>query len=86
MPVWVLVCRRYVIVQGLGTPYQVRKRPFIYIQKLSFYQDRLGTNIGKTQKKCRFPSESYYRVHAYRPRELPADRRYVRMKKTLSCC
>jgi hypothetical protein len=21
-----------------------------------FYQDRLGTNIGKTQKKCRFPS------------------------------
>jgi hypothetical protein len=26
--------------------------PFIY--KMHYYQDRLGTNIGKTQKKCRF--------------------------------
>jgi hypothetical protein len=31
---------------------EVRKRAFwaIYIYKSSFYQDRLGTNIGKTQK------------------------------------
>jgi hypothetical protein len=26
---------------------------FLY-KKRSFYQDRLGTNIGKTQKECRF--------------------------------
>jgi hypothetical protein len=29
--------------------------PFIY-QKRTFYQDRLGTNIGKTQKRDRFSS------------------------------
>jgi hypothetical protein len=35
---------------------QARKRHFLrhlYINAL-FYQDRLGTNMGKTQKKCRF--------------------------------
>jgi hypothetical protein len=35
---------------------EVRKRSFcaIYIQKCCFYQDRLGTNIGKTLKRGRF--------------------------------
>jgi hypothetical protein len=28
--------------------------PYIYIYSASFYQDRLGTNIGKTQKKYVF--------------------------------
>jgi hypothetical protein len=31
----------------------LRKTPFIY-RKRSFYQDRLGTNIGKTQKQTAF--------------------------------
>jgi hypothetical protein len=35
---------------------QVRKRHFwaVFILKRTFCQDRLGTNIGKTQKKWRF--------------------------------
>jgi hypothetical protein len=28
--------------------------PYIYIYSASFYQDRLGTNIGKTQKQYAF--------------------------------
>jgi arylsulfatase A-like enzyme len=35
---------------GIAVP--VRKRHFLS----HLYIDRLGTNIGKTQKKCRFPS------------------------------
>jgi hypothetical protein len=35
--------------------------PFIYKNDHFAKQDRLGTNIGKTQKKCRFP-------HLRRPR------------------
>jgi hypothetical protein len=43
------------------TPRQVRKRHFLshlYIKKMMFYQDRLGTNIGKTQKRMAFPYSS----------------------------
>jgi hypothetical protein len=34
-----------------------RKASFcaIYIENASFYQDRLGTNTGKTQKRLAFP-------------------------------
>ena len=38
----------------LSQLYQVRKRVFCVILYSSFYQDRLGTNIGKTQKETRF--------------------------------
>jgi hypothetical protein len=47
----------YLPFQVTHSPYEipVRKRSFlaIYIYKRSFYQDRLGTNIGKTQKRDR---------------------------------
>jgi hypothetical protein len=35
----------------------VKKRHFcaIFVSNASFYQDRLGTNIGKTQKRVAFP-------------------------------
>jgi hypothetical protein len=38
---------------------QVKKRSFwaIYIQKRWFYQDRLGTHIGKTPKRVVFPHQ-----------------------------
>jgi hypothetical protein len=44
---------------------QVQKRVFLrhlYTFKRSFHQDRLGTNIGKAQKKTRFPAQAAYQL------------------------
>ena len=42
---------------GVGPATVSKKRSFraIYISKRSFYQDRLGTNIGKLKKRTVFP-------------------------------
>eukprot|EP01046_Picozoa_sp_COSAG06_P032864 COSAG06_NODE_3314_length_5520_cov_6.952038_3_plen_122_part_00 len=50
---WHLACMRITPDYGAET---ALFEPFIY-KKSTFYQDRLGTNTGKTQKKCRFPSD-----------------------------
>ena len=58
--------------EGLLTPdrarYQVRQRfeLFLLFNKRSFYQDRLGTNIGKTHRK-RTPSEQVRDVATGKP-------------------
>jgi hypothetical protein len=47
------VASRCVALAGAQTQTLVKKRHFLrhLLQNASFYQDRLGTNIGKTQKK-----------------------------------